>query len=589
MIKRALFATVTLLFMVACHSTSVRTHQGVGMGSKYVFDTDALPLITINITQKNWNRLLHNIDKNRSCKKYVKADFIFNKNGKKETISNVGFRIRGGSFSRVRPEVGNLHDSINPKWKQAHFKINFKTFNKSRRFHRLRSLNLKMFNGDPALVREVYCMDLFQRFGVETAHRSSYTGLMIHVAGDAKPAYFGIYRINEAVDKSFLENRFPGLAKGYLWKCKWPADLSFKSFKIGRTRIGVERKHRRSTYELKTGKDDFSKKARPQLISFLKKLESLQGKAFEKWADKKIAVKEFLKAIAVNVITGSWDDYWANRNNFYIYFNNNGKFFFIPYDYDNTLGTCGRLDTGRASLLNFGPSGSKRPLIQKIFSIPRYKKMYKNYIKQLLDPARKLFDARASIARIQIWHSMIEGKIENDTGHPKKITDRPAGWGNCHFYRLLSGNKDSFAGYVNYFKLRTYTARLFLKNKKPVIQNKVKPITKKIVNKQGYKQQFPHIFLRGYFNNWGVTPMKMIGNYTWRGSFKSGKIKKYTFKFSSGSDWLRDKDWGDTSVKNDGKAELNTGSGKNINYSGPGKYIVIFNTKSLQYKVIKNK
>lgn len=48
----------------------------------------------------------------------------------------------------------------------------------------------------------------------------------------------------------------------------------------------------------------------------------------------------FLKTYAIrNVTVGMWDDYWSNSNNYYFYFDAAGKFYFIPYDYDNTLGT----------------------------------------------------------------------------------------------------------------------------------------------------------------------------------------------------------------------------------------------------------
>jgi spore coat protein CotH len=50
----------------------------------------------------------------------------------------------------------------------------------------------------------------------------------------------------------------------------------------------------------------------------------------------------FLKTYAVSVIVGMWDDYWAdNGNNYYFYFDSDGKVYFIPYDYDNSMGiTC---------------------------------------------------------------------------------------------------------------------------------------------------------------------------------------------------------------------------------------------------------
>ena len=68
-------------------------------------------------------------------------------------------------------------------------------------------------------------------------------------------------------------------------------------------------------------------------------------------AETAMDVPLLLKTYAVNVAVGMWDDYWNNSNNYYFYFNPKGQFFFIPYDYDNTLGTsmdCGVIqDSGR--------------------------------------------------------------------------------------------------------------------------------------------------------------------------------------------------------------------------------------------------
>jgi spore coat protein CotH len=66
-------------------------------------------------------------------------------------------------------------------------------------------------------------------------------------------------------------------------------------------------------------------------------------------------VNLFLKTYAVNVTVGMWDDYWSNSNNYYFYFDAAGKFYFIPYDYDNTLGTSLLMtDSGIQDPLNWG-------------------------------------------------------------------------------------------------------------------------------------------------------------------------------------------------------------------------------------------
>ena len=60
--------------------------------------------------------------------------------------------------------------------------------------------------------------------------------------------------------------------------------------------------------------------------------------ALKTFLETHMDVDQFLRAYAVNVMVGMWDDYWHGKNNYYFYFDENNKFYF-PFDYDNTLGT----------------------------------------------------------------------------------------------------------------------------------------------------------------------------------------------------------------------------------------------------------
>ena len=94
----------------------------------------------------------------------------------------------------------------------------------------------------------------------------------------------------------------------------------------------------------------------------MQKLNSKSGQDLHDWLGEVIDIPLFLKTYAVNVTVGMWDDYWNNGNNYYMYFNASGtsgyKFYFIPYDYDNTLGTsqnvCRIEDSGTCTPLKWG-------------------------------------------------------------------------------------------------------------------------------------------------------------------------------------------------------------------------------------------
>ncbi len=457
---------VTLATLLICMCTLAYSKDlSKNKDLNYVFDLSSLPELRLEVSKAEWNKLLADFDKNSKNENYVKSEVIFIKNGKKETLKNVGLRLRGNVFSKFKPENAKTHDAQDPHWYPSHFRLDFDQFSQKQDFHGFKSLNLKAFNGDPALVREIYSLDLFQRMGVYTAQRSSYVRLTIHVQGDKQPAYFGIYRMLETIDQKYLNKRFAkDQEHGFLWKCLFPADLTLRD---PLSRIGMEDpdKGLSYAYDLKTRQKDF-KLARDQFTNFLQALNTKTEKDFENWVSNAIDVDLLLRAQAVNVMLGMWDDYWINNNNYYLYFDDKGKCFFIPYDYDNTLGTSGMGNVGLQDVFRWGALDGSRPLVSKILAIPRYKAQYSNYIAELIDPKKDLFYVTASTNRIQKWQDMIAPYTANDTGQFTRIEDKPANWGNNSYYRLLSGDQYGGPLPANYFLTRTESALVSLGLKK---------------------------------------------------------------------------------------------------------------------------
>lgn len=423
------------------------------IGLKYVFDDSAIPEIMVSVSLSEWNRLLSLYDKNKDTPEYVECDVRFIKNKDTTSITKSGLRLRGNT-SRRRPETSTTHQKDKANWQHCHFMLNLRKYVKDEEhtIRGVRKLVLKWFKDDPSYVREMYCYDLFRRFGVWTAVNDIYCRLWIYVEGDTKPAYFGVYEMIEAVDKEYLEERNDFGDPDYnLWKCSWGADLKSTSDNKFHMDDNSGNFH---TYELKENTDNFTA-AKSQLKDFITKLNTLQGDAFYNWIKSVTDVNLLLRTYAVNVAVGMWDDYWNNINNYYIYFNNSGTtgyhFFFIPYDYDNTLGTsadCGvQTDSGRHNPLQWGLSDP--PLISKLLKIDEFKKIYIDALKELADPANDLFDQSASAARIKAWQNKIVSYVSNDTGEDMKISDNPASWGNHPEYRLLS------TGPNNFFQVKT--------------------------------------------------------------------------------------------------------------------------------------
>lgn len=414
----------------------------------YLFDLEDVPIITIKVTKDNWNQYLQNFDQNWNTRQYVPADFVMEKgDGRTYYRKSVGLRPRGNT-SRRRPEgeEWQRHDSINPQWHHAHFGIKFTEYTGGQRFFGMDRIVLKWFKDDPAYCREIYCYDLFRRFGVWTAPRASYCRLYLEIEGDPQKAYFGVYEMIEGVRKGYLADRrkdgYIPDELGNLWKAAYssqgPADL----FNTDQSRMGVADDYSTFTYSLKTNKSSLQF-AQTELVGFINGMMPLPSGSDElkAWLTEHIDIDLFLRQLAVNVMVGMWDDYWINGNNYYLYFDSQHRFYFIPYDYDNTLGTSNIInDTGTQDLLHWGSRDGDRLLVKKVLSIKEFEDTYKRYIKELA-ASDELFGVSGSQQRIRHFQNMIAPYIANDTGEDMEIIDQPAVWSNQPQYRLLSGDK----------------------------------------------------------------------------------------------------------------------------------------------------
>ena len=425
--------------------------EPVKEGYDYVWDNAAIPEVHIDVRLGEWNRLLALYDANAFTTQYVMATLSFVKDGETTVIDSVGLRLKGNT-SRRRPEGrnGEIHVRNNTDWHQAHFGVNLRKYvdDDAHTIQDVRKLHLKWFKDDPAYVREMFCYELFRRAGVWTAVRDNYCRLWIHVEGDSKEAYYGVYELMEPIDKRYLKDRKSrfGASNGYLWKCRnSAAGLNNPNGDIWYDDDSDDR----HAYTLETQTEEFDS-ARIQLVDFMNKLSNLNDNDFYTWIQEVTDIDLLLKTYAVNVAVGMWDDYWNNANNYYIYFNTRGltgyKFFFIPYDYDNTLGTslrCGvQDDSGRQNPLNWGNDNNR--LIARILKFNDFRAKYIAYLKELIDAKNALMDRASSQARIRSWQSMIELYVDNDTGEDTVIEDKPAPWGNHSEYTLLKNGSDNF-------------------------------------------------------------------------------------------------------------------------------------------------
>ncbi len=316
-------------------------------------DTD-IPKIEITISTDDLAYILD--DSNTQSDLEFPASFTFTSNSYSAFEDNVGFRLRGNTSRNAAKKS---------------FKVSFNTFEKGRDLEGIEKLNLNGEHNDPTISRSKICWDIFNSLGV-TSSRSNHVELYIN------DQYFGLYINVEHVDEEFIDSRFKN-EDGNLFKCLYPADLKYKG--DGADNYKFESGGRRA-YELTTNEDldDYS-----GLAHFIKVLNQTSNAEFETEINKVFDVTSYLKALAVEVLVAHWDNYGINQNNFYLYENpDDGKFYYIPFDLDNTLGVDWfNVDWADWNIYEW--YNDNRPLTKRIMEVDVFRAQFSQIIYRLLN------------------------------------------------------------------------------------------------------------------------------------------------------------------------------------------------------------
>jgi len=266
-----------------------------------------------------------------------------------ETIDSIGFRLRGNT-SRVAAKKS--------------FKVDFNHFISGRDFFGVEKLNLNGENNDPSIIRSKISWDLFQRIGMVSSRAAH---AKVYING----SYYGLYVSVEHLDDTFLSRNYDN-DNGNLWKCLWPADLTYRG-------NDPEDYHpyydEQRPYALKTNQDEYDYGKLARLIRIIDHSPDSLRLVLD--------IKEALQYFAMNIITGGWDDYRFLRNNFYLYHDpSDDLMHWIPYDYDNTL-SIDWFDTDWSTIDPYDYAvidNDGRPLTDHLFSQDRYRDLFSHFL-----------------------------------------------------------------------------------------------------------------------------------------------------------------------------------------------------------------
>ena len=271
-----------------------------------------------------------------------------------ETVENVGFRLRGNT-SRVSQKKS--------------FKLDFNHFVPGRDFYDVEKINLNGEHNDVSIIRSKLAWDLFDSIGM-TASRANHVEVYIN------ESYYGLYISVEHIDDTFLSKRFQD-DSGNLWRCLWPADLTYRGPDPEDYHPWIDDER---PYDLKTNEDEYNFAQLARLVNIINNdPDSL---------DHVLDITGFIKYLAINILTGSWDDYRSLRNNYYLYYvPNKDQFQFIPYDYDNTFG-IDWFDMDWATIDPYSYyliDNSDRPLADIIMDNGSFRNLFTHFLSFYLD------------------------------------------------------------------------------------------------------------------------------------------------------------------------------------------------------------
>lgn len=347
----------------------------------FVFSDAEVPRMDVTIAQADLESMYENPWSNTE----YRAQFSFTREGVSESFADIGIRARGNT-SRSKQKKS--------------FRISFNTFVKGGEFHGMEEMNVNGEVNDPSMVRSKLSWTLFRKLGVPSV-RSNHVLLYIN------SEFYGVYINTEHIDENFIRARFE-TNDGNLYKCTYPADLAYKGPDPDDYKSGEPGER---AYDLKTNMewDDYG-----DLAEFISTIDQYSGSSFREEIEKVMNVQQYLKIMAVDVISANWDGYIGNKNNFYLYRDQaTGRIEYIPYDLDNTWGLDWLgVDWAYQSIYDW--AREERPLYDKVMEQEVYREQFTGYVKKLAT----FITSDELVQEVMRWRNQISSWVSQDTYYP---------------------------------------------------------------------------------------------------------------------------------------------------------------------------
>lgn len=320
-----------------------------------VYHDASVPRIDITMRQSSLDSLMTYVTSDVE----FDVDFVFSGNGMVDSMSRVGFRLRGNT-SRFAQKKS--------------YKVAFNSFTGGQRWQGVKKLNLNGEHNDPSMSRARLSWGILENIGLPAARVN-------HVRLYINGVYKGLYANTEHINNDYVEKRFDGEA-GNLYKCLWPADLAYRG--SGGSNDYKHLDNGRRVYELKTNTsdDDYS-----GLAHFIDVLNNTALANLPCELESVFNVNGYLMHLALEMTIGHWDNHAFNQNNFYLYEDpESGLMQYLSFDLDNTLGIdWSSINWSTRNIHSWG--NSNYPLYQRLMAIPEYQLRLQVMMAQIIHPS----------------------------------------------------------------------------------------------------------------------------------------------------------------------------------------------------------
>jgi len=325
------------------------------LNAQTFYDVGVIQKIEIFFSESNWDYKLDTAK--AGSESYIMAQKVII-NG--VVYDSVGVKYKGNSTYRATQIKNPFH-------------IELDTY-KDQNYQGFTDIKLSNSAKDPSFIREVLSYEILRKY--MPASLCNYAN--VYVNG----THLGLYPNAESVTKKFVSKHFSS-SKNAFFKCN-PIEGAGpgSSAKPNLLYLGKDSSVYYPAYEMK------SEKGWNELIEFC---EILNNKPQD--IEKILNIDRTLWMLAFNNLFVNLDSYIGGfAQNYYLYKDNSGRFNPIVWDLNESFGTFSQ--TGTFNLTN---TTSKQqlshllhlndaawPLIQKLLSVPQYKRMYVAHLKTML-------------------------------------------------------------------------------------------------------------------------------------------------------------------------------------------------------------